>query len=99
MSLGEWAVAWVCRLGIFETFFPGSISEIQQFRNSFQGIFCTICAVSKFSKVLVEWKETIENGERENNTSISIDANYCLKTIPRGRQVKPGDRIAVYELI
>ena len=62
-------------------------------------IFCTICAVSKFSKVLVEWKETIENGERENDTSTSIDANYCLKTIPRGRQVKPGDRISVYKLI
>ena len=66
---------------------------------SFQGIFCTICTVSKFSKVLVEWKETIENGERENDTSTSIDANYCFKTIPRGRQVKPGDRIAVYKLI
>ena len=63
-------------------FFPRSISEIQQFRNSFQGIFCTICAVSKFSKVLVEWKETIENGERENDTSTSIDANYCFKDNP-----------------
>ena len=88
--------------GYFRNFFPGSISEIQQFPKfltSFQGIFCTICAVSKFSKVSVEWKETIKNGERENDTSTSIDANYCLKTIPRGREVKPGDRIAVYKLI
>ena len=71
--------------GYFLNFFPGSISEIQQFPeflNSFQGIFCTICAVSKFSKVLVEWKETIENGERENDTSTSIDANYCFKDNP-----------------